>query len=78
MIYPRVFSPLEALLVITDQAAMFDIAGLGVHVTGAGHHALTTGVTDIVDLDGPDFTFYFWHWSLLYALRLCYRDQLHI
>jgi len=65
MIYPRVLSPLEDLLVITDQAAVFGSASLGIHFTGAGHHALATGVTDIVDLDGSDFTFYFWHWSLL-------------
>lgn len=65
MIYPWVLAPLEALLVITDQAAMFDIASLGIHVTGAGHHALTAGITDIVDFDGSDFTFYFWHCSLL-------------
>jgi hypothetical protein len=65
MIYPRVLAPLETLLVITDQAAVLYVAGLGIHVTGTGHHALATGVTDIGDLDGSDFSFYFWHWSLL-------------
>ena len=33
MIDTRVFTPLESLLVITDEAAVFDVAGVGVHLT---------------------------------------------
>jgi len=80
MIYPRVLSPLEGLLVITDQAAMFNITSLGIHITGVGHHALATGVTDIIDLDGSDFSFYFWHSctsSFTVVWGLSYRDKLN-
>ena len=79
MVNPGVLPPLECLLMVTYQAAVFDVTIFRIHFTGAGHHTLPAGVTDITDLYGSDFTFYFWHGykSLLLALGLCYRDVLN-
>tara|TARA_R110001599_G_scaffold353459_1_gene592401 strand:- start:98128 stop:98328 length:201 start_codon:yes stop_codon:yes gene_type:complete len=56
-----VFPPLESLLLVADQAAVFDVSGIRVHFPRAGHHAFITGVAEIVDLDRPHFSFNFWH-----------------